>query len=146
MNTEFYRLIGSLEAVIHFIRNQRHDVWKDKHGAASELISDPKRNPDQALEDQRKRVEEKLDLLEKVIRDLLDGQAKISHAFYDFRRTMSKNAEGFYHAINFLRRKAPEWQLMDEDLLRLIENYQATASNLFFGGDGYGGNVGSSSS
>ena len=54
---------------------------------------------------------------------------------------MSRNAEAFYHAINKLRRKAPEWQLMDEDLLKLIENYQATASSLFFGGEDTKGGV-----
>lgn len=135
MNTEFYRLIGSLEAVIHFIETQKHDPMTGEHV------------PDPAKAETKQEIKDRLETLKQVIKDLLDEQAKISHAFFDFRRTMSKNAESFYHTINYLRRKAPEWQIMDEDLIHLIENYQATASSLFFGGDGEGNkNPGSSSS
>jgi hypothetical protein len=137
MNTEFYRLIGSLRAVEHFITSQYHDVTRGSHG------------PDPAgprLEDEPPEVKEPLKVLRDVVDDLLKEQAAISHAMFDFRRAMSRNAEAFYHAINKLRRKAPEWQLMDEDLLKLIENYQDTASSLFFGGTGGQGGVAKSSS
>ncbi len=125
MNTEFYRLIGSLQAVVHFIDTQQHEPEKpgDNHG------------PDPAKNEPNEEIRKKLDILRDVTKELLDEQAKISHACFDFRRAMSRNAESFYHTINYLRRKAPEWQVMDEDLLRLIENYQATASSMFFGGD-----------
>lgn len=125
MNTEFYRLIGSLQAVVHFIETQHHapDKPGDNHG------------PDPAGKESTEDIRNKLGILRGVTKELLDEQAKISHAYFDFRRAMSRNAESFYHTIDYLRRKAPEWQIMDEDLLRLIENYQATASSMFFGGD-----------
>jgi hypothetical protein len=123
MNTEFYRLIGSLNSVVHFIRNQYHDPESGEHGAEK---TRREREP--------KDVEEQLSVLEDVTEELMEEHAKISHACFDFRRALSRNAEAFYHAINKLRRKAPEWQIMDGDLLQLIENYQATASSLFFGG------------
>jgi len=132
MNTEFYRLIGSLQAVAHFIKSQYHNVETGDHGPESAL------SPPEELRDGRReagKIEPQLKILQQVADELLNEQAKISHAVFDFRRALSRNAERFYHAINFLRRKAPEWQLMDEDLLKLIENYQATASSLFFGGD-----------
>lgn len=128
MNTEFYRLIGSLKAVEHFITSQFHDVNKGTHGPNSEGTRRQKA-------DSEKDVTKPIATLNDVVEELLAEQAKISHAMFDFRRALSRNAEAFYHAINQLRRKAPEWQLMDEELLKLIENYQATASSLFFGGD-----------
>jgi|GEM_PF-4901049 len=134
MNAEFYRLIGSLETVIHFINSQYHDVEHGNHGPDSDLKSDEPRK--KKFEREQSEVEDQLTVLRKVTRALLDEHAKISHAYFDFRRAMSKNAEAFYHAIDKLRRKAPEWQIMDGDLLRLIEEYQSTASSLFFGGGG----------
>jgi hypothetical protein len=128
MNTEFYRLIGSLKAVVHFIETQKHDPERDERR--------PREKNETLGADEE--IFKKLTVLKETIGQLLDAQARISHAYFDFRRVMSKNSEAFYHAINFLRRKAPEWQVMDEDLLQLIESYQATASNLFFGGDGSG--------
>jgi hypothetical protein len=122
MNTEFYRLIGSLQTIINFIRTQHHDVVTGEHG--------PEKRP--TAEDES--VKRELTVLDEVIKELLKEQASISHAMFDFRRAMSRNAERYYHAVDTLRRKAPEWQLLDEDLLALIECYQQTASGLFFGG------------
>jgi hypothetical protein len=139
MNTEFFRLIGSLKAIEHFITSQYHNVEDGTHGPEK---------PPHRLENEPDEVRTPLKVLREVADELLHEHARISHAVFDFRRALSRNAEAFYHAINKLRRKAPEWQIMDEDLLRLIENYQDTASSLFFGGDGGGGGVvrGSSSS
>jgi hypothetical protein len=133
MNTEFYRLIGSLQSVIHFIDTQYHNAVSGAHGPETDLTDyDPDRERLKRKEPHE--VEEQLDVLRRVTRELLAEHAKISHAYFDFRRALSRNAEAFYHAINKLRRKAPEWQIMDEDLLQLIDHYQATASSLFFGG------------
>jgi predicted nucleic acid-binding Zn-ribbon protein len=142
MNTEFYRLIGSLKTVDTFIRDQYHNVEDGTHGSTED--EEYRKSMKHSMEE----VKPQLDILNDVVDQLLKEQAKISHAMFDFRRAMSRNAEAFYHAINKLRRKAPEWQIMDEDLLRLIESYQATASSLFFGGDDKKGGVtgGSSSS
>ena len=130
MNTEFYRLIGTLKTVIHFIEEQYHDPTTGKHDAESKL----EEGSGLKLEDDA--VNTELGVLGKIMDELLREQAKISHAYFDFRRALSVNAEAFYHAIEKLRRKAPEWQIMDEDLLLLIDDYQSTASGLFFGGGG----------
>src|SRR5688500_12874292 len=116
MNTDFYRLIGSIKTVIHFISTQYHDVENSKHDANAP-----------GTERDSPQVKKQLTELQNVIDALLKEHAKISHAYFDFRRTMSRNAEKFYYAIQILRRKAPEWQIMDEELLQLIESYQATA-------------------
>lgn len=137
MNTEFYRLIGSLKAVESFIASQDHQVMDGTHGPAKQVLP---------LKDLPPEVGEPLLVLQGVVNELLKEQAAISHAMFDFRRAMSRNAEAFYHAINKLRRKAPQWQIMDEDLLKLIEYYQETASSMFFGGEGTIGGVARSSS
>ena len=91
MNTEFYRLIGSLQAVVHFIDTQKHEPEKP---------GDNNHGPDSAREDPEGEIGKKLDILRGVTEELLNEQAKISHAYFDFRRAMSRNAESFYHTIN----------------------------------------------